>query len=138
DVRVVHDPAEGPDSGDGRPKHFDRVASAISLVRVGEHFADVPGAGSAEDRVRERVRDRVAIRVPDETDITRNPAAAQDHLGAGSEAGRVVTYPDSKRGSRGRTGNREPGTGNRLSGIGNREWGMGTSRTAFDSRFPIP
>ncbi len=96
DVGVLHRPAERSDTGDGGPKHLDRVAAAMALVRVGEHFPDVASARGAEHGVGQGVRDGVTVGVANEADVARNPAAAQDHLGARSEAVGVVadSHPD--------------------------------------------
>ena len=78
DVDLLRHEAARADAIDRGAQHLEGIASPCGRVLIGEHLADVAGTRGTEQRIGDRVRDRIAIGVAREMHIAGNPDPAQD------------------------------------------------------------
>ena len=64
DIHVADVPAGVMQSADGRDEHGNGIGSLVSGIGVRKHFTDIPEGGSAEERIRDCVTDRVTVGMP--------------------------------------------------------------------------
>ena len=73
----------------------DRVGTAVLLIGVGEMKTDVTHRRSAEQRIGDRMAQRVGIRVTEQAVRVRDLDTAEHELAAGDERMRVPAFADA-------------------------------------------
>src|SRR5207248_1724235 len=80
-----------PEHRSGLPQQVERIGVCVALIGVGEVLPDVAHGGRAEQRVDDRVREHVGVRVTRETSLMGYLHTAEDQGAANRERMAVVT-----------------------------------------------
>ena len=92
----------GRDASEGQvsaPRRFgkqrERVGALVLRVALGKVVADVAERGGAEERIGDRVAERVGIGMARKSAIVRNLNAAQHEFSSAAKSMRVKTVPNT-------------------------------------------
>jgi hypothetical protein len=88
-------PAGLGEQGEGRAQQPPAVGAAIARVAVGEMAADVAQRRRAEQRIGDRVQQRVGVRMTEQAERVRDVDATEDQPAAGNQRVNVATLADA-------------------------------------------